>query len=91
MLRGLAGDRPRGLTRYDASLHEGWYCCRFIVMRMVVDKFGTGARGRQLPFPSRRLPVADGALVGGQSEGQMVAVCCLVLDAAGAGRAELAI
>lgn len=31
-----------GLTRYDASLHEGWYCCRFIVMRMVVDKFGTG-------------------------------------------------
>jgi thioredoxin 1 len=34
-------DEP-GLTRYDASLHEGWYCCRFIAMRMVVDKFGTG-------------------------------------------------
>ena len=31
-----------GLRRYDASLHEGWYCCRFIMMRMVVDKFGTG-------------------------------------------------
>ncbi len=30
------------LTRYDVSLHEGWYCCRFIMMRMVVDKFGTG-------------------------------------------------
>lgn len=30
------------LERYDASLHEGWYCCRFILMRMVVDKFGTG-------------------------------------------------
>jgi len=28
--------------RYDCSLHEGWYCCRFIVMRMLVDKFGTG-------------------------------------------------
>lgn len=32
------------LSRYDASLHEGWYCCRFIAMRMVVDKFGTGDR-----------------------------------------------
>ena len=31
-----------GLRRYDASLHEGWYCCRFALMRMVVDKFGTG-------------------------------------------------
>lgn len=31
-----------GLTRYDVSLHEGWYCCRFIMMRMTVDKFGTG-------------------------------------------------
>jgi len=31
------------LKRYDCSLHQGWYCCRFIVMRMVVDKFGTGA------------------------------------------------
>jgi thiol-disulfide isomerase/thioredoxin len=30
------------LSRYDVSLHEGWYCCRFIMMRMVVDKFGTG-------------------------------------------------
>lgn len=33
---------PEQLTRYDTSLHEGWYCCRFILMRMVVDKFGTG-------------------------------------------------
>ncbi len=31
-----------GLRRYDASLHEGYYCCRFALMRMVVDKFGTG-------------------------------------------------
>ena len=23
-------------------MHEGWYCCRFILMRMTVDKFGTG-------------------------------------------------
>ena len=30
------------LRRYDCSLHAGWYCCRFILMRMVVDKFGTG-------------------------------------------------
>jgi thioredoxin 2 len=30
------------LRRYDTSLHEGWYCCRFALMRMVVDKFGTG-------------------------------------------------
>ncbi len=30
------------LRRYDASLHEGWYCCRFIMMRMIADKFGTG-------------------------------------------------
>ncbi len=30
------------LRRYDCSLHQGWYCCRFILMRMVVDKFGTG-------------------------------------------------
>ena len=33
---------PEKLRRYDTSLHEGWYCCRFIAMRMVVDKFGTG-------------------------------------------------
>jgi len=33
---------PDGLRRYDVSLHEGWYCCQFIAMRMVVDKFGTG-------------------------------------------------
>ncbi len=31
-----------GLRRYDVSLHEGWYCCQFIVMRMTQDKFGTG-------------------------------------------------
>lgn len=33
---------PETLRRYDVSLHEGWYCCRFIMMRMTVDKFGTG-------------------------------------------------
>ncbi|MFD8376404.1 thioredoxin family protein [Streptomyces sp. NPDC059688] len=30
------------LRRYDTSLHQGWYCCRFILMRMTTDKFGTG-------------------------------------------------
>jgi len=30
------------MKRYDCSLHQGWYCCRFMVMRMVDDKFGTG-------------------------------------------------
>lgn len=34
---------PGSLRRYDVSLHEGWYCCRFIMMRMTRDKFGTGA------------------------------------------------
>ena len=33
---------PQSFRRYDCSLHLGWYCCRFIAMRMVVDKFGTG-------------------------------------------------
>lgn len=33
---------PDELVRYDVSLHEGWYCCRFIMMRMTHDKFGTG-------------------------------------------------
>lgn len=33
---------PETLRRYDVSLHEGWYCCRFIMMRMTHDKFGTG-------------------------------------------------
>src|SRR6185295_12826865 len=31
-----------GLRRYDTSLHQGWYCCRFALMRMTTDKFGTG-------------------------------------------------
>lgn len=35
---------PGTLRRYDVSLHEGWYCCRFVMMRMTVDKFGTGDR-----------------------------------------------
>lgn len=30
------------LKRYDCSLHEGWYCCQFIMMRMTTDKFATG-------------------------------------------------
>lgn len=55
------------LRRYDVSLHEGWYCCRFIMMRMLVDKFGTGddllvycdsvievADGQQPPAPGSR-------------------------------------
>src|SRR5688572_29608833 len=41
VLRSAAG--LAGLRRYDTSLHEGWYCCRFAIMRMVVDKFGTGS------------------------------------------------
>lgn len=40
VLRSASG--LASLRRYDASLHEGWYCCRFAIMRMVVDKFGTG-------------------------------------------------
>ncbi len=35
-------DLDTSFRRYDCSLHEGWYCCRFIVMRMTHDKFGTG-------------------------------------------------
>jgi thiol-disulfide isomerase/thioredoxin len=38
----LDGAKLGALRRYDTSLHEGWYCCRFIVMRMTTDKFGTG-------------------------------------------------
>jgi thiol-disulfide isomerase/thioredoxin len=30
------------LRRYDDTAHQGWYCCRFIVRRMTVDKLGTG-------------------------------------------------
>ncbi|KAL6049250.1 Opioid growth factor receptor like 1 [Balamuthia mandrillaris] len=30
------------LRRYDVHLHQGWYCCGFIAMRMTVDKYGTG-------------------------------------------------
>ncbi|MFF8430594.1 thioredoxin family protein [Streptomyces sp. NPDC016566] len=30
------------LRRYDTSLHQGWYCYRFILMRMTEDKFRTG-------------------------------------------------
>jgi thioredoxin 1 len=33
---------PESLQRYDTSLHDGWYCCQFIMMRMTTDKFGTG-------------------------------------------------
>jgi thioredoxin 1 len=40
LLRSASG--LADLRRYDASLHEGWYCCRFALMRMTTDKFGTG-------------------------------------------------
>jgi hypothetical protein len=50
-----------GLERYDASLHEGWYCCRFILMRMLVDKFGTG--DDLLVYTDSVVAVPDGAPV----------------------------
>lgn len=50
---------PETLRRYDVSLHEGWYCCRFIMMRMVVDKFGTG--DSLLVYADSVVEVADGA------------------------------
>jgi thioredoxin 1 len=46
------------LRRYDVSLHEGWYCCRFILMRMVQDKFGTG--DDLLVYADSVVEVADG-------------------------------
>jgi len=46
------------LRRYDVSLHEGWYCCRFIMMRMVEDKFGTG--DDLLVYSDAVVEVADG-------------------------------
>jgi thiol-disulfide isomerase/thioredoxin len=46
------------LRRYDVSLHEGWYCCRFIMMRMVQDKFGTG--DELLVYSDSVVEVADG-------------------------------
>ncbi len=46
------------LRRHDASLHEGWYCCRFILMRMVQDKFGTG--DDLLVYSDSVVEVADG-------------------------------
>jgi thiol-disulfide isomerase/thioredoxin len=46
------------LRRYDVSLHEGWYCCRFIMMRMVQDKFGTG--DDLLVYSDSVVEVADG-------------------------------
>jgi thiol-disulfide isomerase/thioredoxin len=49
------------LERYDASLHEGWYCCRFIMMRMLVDKFGTG--DSLLVYSDSVVAVPDGAPV----------------------------
>ncbi len=46
------------LRRYDVSLHEGWYCCRFIMMRMTEDKFGTG--DDLLVYSDSVIEVADG-------------------------------
>lgn len=48
-----------GLRRYDVSLHEGWYCCRFVMMRMTVDKFGTG--DALLVYKDAVVAVEDGA------------------------------
>lgn len=50
---------PEGLRRYDVSLHEGWYCCRFIMMRMTHDKFGTG--DQLLVYKDDVIEVAQGA------------------------------
>lgn len=50
---------PEKLIRYDTSLHEGWYCCRFILMRMVVDKFGTGSN--LLVYTDSVVEVPEGA------------------------------
>lgn len=50
---------PDGLRRYDVSLHEGWYCCRFIMMRMTHDKFGTG--DALLVYADSVTEAADGA------------------------------
>jgi len=66
MIREVEGF-DRDLRRYDCSLHEGWYCCRFIMMRMTEDKFGTGEnllvyedsvievqKGKEPPMPTPR-------------------------------------
>lgn len=60
-----------GLRRYDASLHEGWYCCRFALMRMVVDKFGTGRdllayTGDVVGVAAGAQPPVEGAAKSGQ-------------------------
>jgi len=60
------------LQRYDASLHEGWYCCRFALMRMVVDKFGTGDHllayvGDVVRVPAGETPKAQGDVRPGQT------------------------
>lgn len=60
------------LQRYDASLHEGWYCCRFALMRMVVDKFGTGDHllayvGDVVRVPAGETPRAQGDVRPGQT------------------------
>lgn len=47
------------LHRYDCSLHQGWYCCRFIAMRMVEDKFETG--DDLVVYADSVVEVADGA------------------------------
>jgi thioredoxin 1 len=60
------------LRRYDASLHEGWYCCRFALMRMTTDKFGTGDHllaytGDVVRVPAGQAPRAEGGARAGQT------------------------
>lgn len=60
------------LERYDTSLHEGWYCCRFALMRMVVDKFGTGDHllayvGDVVRVPAGEAPRPQGDVRPGQT------------------------
>jgi thiol-disulfide isomerase/thioredoxin len=52
---------PDSLRRYDCSLHEGWYCCQFIMMRMVADKFGTG--NHLLVYTDSVIEVPDGEML----------------------------
>lgn len=61
------------LRRYDASLHEGWYCCRFAMMRMLVDKFGTGDAllaytSDVMRVPAGERPKPEGGGAPGQTE-----------------------
>lgn len=69
VLRSASG--LRDLRRYDTSLHQGWYCCRFALMRMTTDKFGTGDHllaytGDVALVPAGQQPRPDGGARAGQ-------------------------